>query len=198
MGISQQLAASRLIQPGVCTSSTRPASPYEGQCIYETDTDMMALWNGSAWRYIASTTATSGSVLQVVNATYSTQTSTSSTSYVDSGLTASITPKSSSSKILVTAYQTGIGKAGGGGGGYRLALQLVRGSTSISQFELGAGYDGTATQIIIGGSGVSYLDSPATTSSTTYKTQIKGFDGGTVYAQYDNCMSTITLMEIAG
>ena len=49
MGISQQLAASRLIQPGVCTSSTRPASPYEGQCIYETDTDRMYVWDGSAW-----------------------------------------------------------------------------------------------------------------------------------------------------
>lgn len=49
MGISSQLAASRLIQPGVCTSSTRPASPYEGQVIYETDTDKVLVYNGSAW-----------------------------------------------------------------------------------------------------------------------------------------------------
>lgn len=36
-------------RPGVCTSSTRPTAPYEGQQIYETDTDRMYVWNGSAW-----------------------------------------------------------------------------------------------------------------------------------------------------
>lgn len=49
MGLSNYLPSSRLIQPGVCTSSTRPASPFEGQCIYETDTDNVLYWNGSAW-----------------------------------------------------------------------------------------------------------------------------------------------------
>ena len=138
----------------------------------------------------------SGSVLQVVNATYSSASSTTSTSYVDTGLSASITPQFSTSKILVTVHQVGIGKANGGAG-YRLALNLVRNSTQLIQFELGAAYDGTSAVSIVGGSGTCYLDSPATTSSTTYKTQFKGFDGGTVYAQYDGCTSTITLMEIA-
>ena len=49
MGITQQSAAARLIQPGVCTSSTRPVSPFEGQAIFETDTDRMLIWNGTAW-----------------------------------------------------------------------------------------------------------------------------------------------------
>lgn len=49
MGISSQLAAARLIQPGVCTSSTRPASPFEGQVIYETDTNQTLTYSGSAW-----------------------------------------------------------------------------------------------------------------------------------------------------
>jgi len=53
MPLSNYLPSSRLIQPGVCTSTTRPASPYEGQAIYETDTDKMYIWNGSAWRYMA-------------------------------------------------------------------------------------------------------------------------------------------------
>lgn len=39
-------------KPGVCTSATRPASPYEGQLIYETDTDSVAFWDGSYWRYL--------------------------------------------------------------------------------------------------------------------------------------------------
>jgi hypothetical protein len=37
------------IRPGVCTSTTRPTAPYEGQTIYETDTDKTLFWNGSAW-----------------------------------------------------------------------------------------------------------------------------------------------------
>ena len=49
MGITQQIGASSIIKPGVCTSSTRPASPYEGQAIYETDTDKVLVYNGTAW-----------------------------------------------------------------------------------------------------------------------------------------------------
>ena len=46
------------LRPGVCTSTTRPTAPYEGQHIYETDTDFEFVWNGSAWVriYTASTT----------------------------------------------------------------------------------------------------------------------------------------------
>lgn len=49
MPISSFLAPSAIAKPGVCTSSTRPASPYEGQVIYETDTDKILAWTGSAW-----------------------------------------------------------------------------------------------------------------------------------------------------
>jgi len=49
MGLSQQIGASSLSKPGVCTSSTRPATPYEGQMIYETDTDKVLVYNGTAW-----------------------------------------------------------------------------------------------------------------------------------------------------
>lgn len=49
MGLSNYLPNSRLAQPGVCTSSTRPASPYEGQVIYETDTNRTLVWDNAAW-----------------------------------------------------------------------------------------------------------------------------------------------------
>jgi hypothetical protein len=49
MPLTNYIPSSRVIQPGVCTSTTRPASPYEGQCIFETDTDRLYVWNGSAW-----------------------------------------------------------------------------------------------------------------------------------------------------
>lgn len=57
MGLSNYLPSSRISQSGVCTSTTRPASPYEGQVIYETDTDRVLVWNASAWVAPNSTTA---------------------------------------------------------------------------------------------------------------------------------------------
>jgi len=58
MGLSNYLPSSRISQPGVCTSSTRPVSPYEGLVIYETDTDRTMIWNGSSW--VMAGLATSG------------------------------------------------------------------------------------------------------------------------------------------
>ena len=49
MPFSSVLGASSVIRPGVCTSTTRPTVPYEGQLIYETDTDRLLSYNGSAW-----------------------------------------------------------------------------------------------------------------------------------------------------
>ena len=45
------VGAQSIVKPGVCTSSTRPASPFEGQMIYETDTDKVLVYSGSAWLY---------------------------------------------------------------------------------------------------------------------------------------------------
>ena len=50
MGISQQIGASSLIKAGVIdNTAARPASPYEGQVIFQKDTDQMLVWNGTAW-----------------------------------------------------------------------------------------------------------------------------------------------------
>jgi hypothetical protein len=52
MGISQQIGASSIIKPGVIDSAAaRPASPYEGQMVYQKDTDQVFVWNGTAWLY---------------------------------------------------------------------------------------------------------------------------------------------------
>lgn len=53
MPLSSVLGAQSLVRPGVCTSSTRPASPFEGQVIYETDTNQTLVYSGSAWVMIA-------------------------------------------------------------------------------------------------------------------------------------------------
>lgn len=50
MGITQQIGASSLIKPGVIdNTAARPASPYEGQVIFQKDTDQVLYWNGSGW-----------------------------------------------------------------------------------------------------------------------------------------------------
>ena len=43
------------LRPGVCTSTTRPTAPFEGQMIYETDTNRVLLYEGAAWVMIADT-----------------------------------------------------------------------------------------------------------------------------------------------
>ena len=57
MPLSSVIGSSSIMQPGVCTSTTRPASPYDGQVIYETDTDKIAVYDSSAWVYKTGTTA---------------------------------------------------------------------------------------------------------------------------------------------
>ena len=141
-----------------------------------------------------------GSVLQVVNAAYSTPTSTSTNTFVDIGLSATITPTSASSKILALMSINGIAKESND---TYVVLRLVRGSTSISVFNRGGGWTAGNGSSGVGASAGVYLDSPATTSATTYKVQLaSGANNAVVYANVglggSNGESTITLMEIAG
>lgn len=55
MGLSNYIPSSRIAQSGVCTSSTRPATPFEGQMIYETDTNRVLVYDNTAWVMIADT-----------------------------------------------------------------------------------------------------------------------------------------------
>ena len=137
-----------------------------------------------------------GSVLQVVNAVYATAVTTSSSTYTDTGLTATITPSSNTSKILVIVSQNGNLK--GGANNTRTGLQLFRNASSLTTWELFANWTNTATLSGVGTSGLEYLESPATTSATTYKTQFNSQDNiASVSVQGGSGMSTITLMEIA-
>jgi len=155
---------------------------------------------------IPAKTIGTGAVLQVVQSIASTETIVSSSSFTDTGLSASITPTSTSSKILVTVYQVLdiTDNTNGVFGGIR----LLRGTTSI--FEPGP--SNSSGSYLIGSNTFSslytatplvYLDTPSTTSATTYKTQ------GAIYNGQDQIVfqrtggvnqgkSTITLMEIAG
>jgi hypothetical protein len=134
-----------------------------------------------------------GSVLQVVNAKTSTGvTNTSAATYVDTGLTATITPSSATSKILVLVSQNGINSDTGARG---VNVFLQKNGSTISNMAFFFGYG--LSQFVSGASS-SYLDSPATTSALIYKTVFKvGTGSATAYVQDNACESTITLMEIA-
>ncbi len=142
-----------------------------------------------------------GKVLQVVAATYSTTQTTTSGTYADSSLTATITPSSASSKVLVMVDTNGI--LGTGSTNARGGLRLLRGATVLSYISTGLAYFQGGGGSSNGGFGASiaYLDTPSTTSATTYKTQVNNNGGaGTIYFQFDDgtngTTSSIVLLEI--
>ena len=145
-----------------------------------------------------------GSVLQVVqNTTATLASTTSSASFVDTTLTASITPTSATSQILVLIMQNI--QVTNQGSPYATGMwQLLRGASAI--YTPYSTDNGNVFAYDYGGSGINvyrptpitWLDSPNTTSSTTYKTQVKlGTNGGASIAANAGAVASITLLEIA-
>lgn len=143
-----------------------------------------------------------GNVLQVVQTTTTSRVTTTSTSYVDaSGYTASITPSSSSSKVLVVCNLFHGSTSASG-----IWLKLLRDSTSISD---AVGYTGGPSNAayMTQCTAITHLDSPSTTSSVTYKIQFRSDNGNTMtlggatnntYGQGSALNNnSITLLEIA-
>jgi hypothetical protein len=142
-------------------------------------------------------TPSSGKVVQIVNATNSTQTITASSTFTDTNLTATITPTSASNQILVFVSQNGVGKYNSN---TQMQIRLVRGATTILALDSFAGHTNSAASNWVGSVSCVYLDSPATTSATTYKTQFNSQAGtGSVIlneATSPGTTSTILLMEV--
>lgn len=151
-----------------------------------TGTDMDFTW-------ITPSAGGGGKVLQVVNATTNTVVTNSTSTYADTTLTATITPSSSSSKILVIALLN-VQK---GDANVYVQTRLVRNSTAILNVATQTGFNNSTAIQNVGTDGVTYLDSPATTSATTYKMQIaSATNAASVTAQGGSSTSSITLMEI--
>ena len=146
----------------------------------------------------ATTQASAGSILQVVNATSGTQVSTTSTSPVTTGLAASITPKFSTSKILVLFNFKMSRAQSGTDGAFGATIKIYRGASSIFTpcAYLGFSYPYPFANYTMANG--NYLDSPATTSSTTYTMYFNTTEASrqVVYTT-DGDSGSITLMEIA-
>jgi len=134
-----------------------------------------------------------GSVLQVVSTTSNTQFSTTSSTNVSTGLTLNITPKFSTSKIFVMA-NAGVWAVSTND---QPIFTLVRNSTNLGSSTRGFGQIYSAAGGLQGQMAMQYLDSPATTSSTSYTVFMRTI-GGTGYWGADSGTQVLTLMEIAG
>lgn len=139
-----------------------------------------------------------GKVLQVVSASTDSAASSSSTTFATTNVTASITPTLSTSKVLVLTTINGVTVDSTANQG--VAFKLYRGSTQISLIA-DAFLRNSGNTFITGTLPFTYLDSPATTSSTSYTVQFARTAGsGTVYCQNwytaTTGASTITLLEI--
>jgi len=146
------------------------------------------------------TQAAQSKVLQVVNATYSTAVTTTGTTLIDSGLTATITPLFSTSKILVITYEPMTGRNTGSSGNPSIQLSLQRNGTQIAYVGRFVLTD-TASPSAFQTQAFNVLDNPATTSALTYKVQFSmsaSGTGATAFHNVDGNLATITLMEIAG
>jgi hypothetical protein len=147
------------------------------------------------------TPAAGGKVLQVVQATYSTTVGVASTTRTDSGLSASITPSSASSKILViVSQQTCVVRSSDAIKG---SIYLMRNSTDIVPSDQAPGFTFSGSSYAEARTvwTYSYLDSPATTSSITYKTQGKvntTANSGMIYFQLQGTdgPSSMILIEV--
>jgi predicted secreted protein len=144
-------------------------------------------------------TSGGGKVLQILQGTYATDTTTTSTTLANTGLNQSITPSATSSKILVMVtipyfvYQNSTTATGG-------RFALFRNTTEIGN------YSASSSNVYVGGASgnlevdgtfaITFYDSPATVSSTNYKMQFAARSGSTLGVSPSNITSTITLMEV--
>jgi len=137
-----------------------------------------------------------GHVVQVVQSTYATETSSTSSSFADTGLTLNITPSSSSNKVLCIVSLGSSGVINSSGADARGRFKIVRGSTDVHLVDVRSYDYGNSGSIQFTPGCITFLDSPATTSATTYKLQQAGING-TVRVCEGNRVIAMQLLEIA-
>jgi hypothetical protein len=145
------------------------------------------------------TTYTPGKVLQVIQGQKDGNITTTSTSYVTTGLTADITPSSSSNKVLVLVNNTACHQAASNKNGYftvyRDTTNIAPGGSGLYEQLSGVYIDTSASTISCP---ISMLDSPSSTSSLTYTVYFATDSSGTQGININGTSSVIQLLEVAG
>lgn len=139
-----------------------------------------------------------GNVLQVNQGSLSSETATSSSSFVDTGLSVTITPTSTSNKVLILASLGSATVVEASGADAQGKFQIVRDSTSVFISKLRSYDYGNSGSIFIAPLFMSYLDSPSTTSEITYKIQQRLIGGDSIRLSEGNDPSFIQVLEIGG
>jgi hypothetical protein len=174
---------------GTAARGSAIPSPVEGMTAYLEDSNTLSLYDGSAWK---TSLATTGSILQVVTDIESVQVSSSSSTYITSGCAATITPKSTSSRILILVS----GMIEMTSGGQVANTMIFRDSTSLDEsvaiYYLSTGnFNFSVTH--------NFVDSPNTTSAITYSLFFRRSAGsGSVLLQPSTSRTVMTLLEVAG
>jgi len=186
------------LDPAVITGQTALA-------VAPADTDEFLISDAGTLKRLDASLLGGGKVLQVVTATHSTTVTQTASSYATSGLSAAITPASTSNKILVlTSSLIETFGDGQNSSGRRALVGLFRGTVSDTKIREGfvglnmvsgtTSTNDTSYNLV----SFSHLDSPSTTSAQTYTVGISGDGACDIAAQPDSDMSTITLLEVAG
>lgn len=159
-------ATSQGLKPGVCTSSNRPANPYDGMMIYETDTKTVLVWNNAAWV-----------CLTPKGATINTNQSSTNTSYVDLATAGPSVTINTGTTALVTVSSVGYNSASAGNTA-KIGV-AVSGATTLSASDNFC----AQTSFWTSNAGVtiasSFVLTGLTAGSNTFKMQYKT-DGGTI------------------
>ena len=199
----------------VITNSSTDLVTTAGDLLYGTAADTMArLGIGTANQVLKvnsgatapewGTVSGGGKVLQVVSATSNTSTTSTSTTWADTTLTATITPSAATSKILILTNQ--VFTQSRSANNSEVGFRLLRGSTQIHGSTAASSpsaslYQATGSTVVQVNTyfNFSFVDSPNTTSATTYKTQQANYtstNSSQVISQYNSEVSSIILMEI--
>jgi len=167
------------------------------------NTRVMTLPDTADGTVLTTTNPKAGNIIQVVFGSTTTEVTDTSGNFVDTGVTATITPSSTSSKIMViSSIQYFIKRDATETNG---SLRLLRGSTAISTHDncvhIEAALTSQSRIIFEGGYTIQSLDSPSTTSATTYKVQFLTSvtaNAAKMIVNRSNAPGCITLMEVAG
>jgi hypothetical protein len=146
MGISQQIGASSLIKPGVIdNTAARPASPYEGQVIFQKDTDQLLVWNGTAW-VIPNQTTQNPEGLELIRTTTCTSGGTASNGVVTIGSAVSSVVVDNAFSATYDNYKVIYSNVGTSTNGEYFAIQTV---TAAGGYRFGGSYTAyTGTTVV--------------------------------------------------
>ena len=179
---------------GTAARGSAIATPVEGMVTYLEDSNLLSIYDGTNWE---SSLGVTGGILQVVHSKTSTLAANTTTTFADTGLTATITPKSISSKILVIVSQNGVTRSSlNASHGVNLRVLYPNASTDV--FASNLGFTGTTITLYTNGS-FAGIYTPASLSAQTFKTQFASAQAGVRVGVQDdsNQASSMILMEIA-